>query len=581
VGDILLQLQRAYGNRYVQGLMNQASAAGSPNRQGLPDGMKGAFERLSGLDLSGVRVHYNSPKPLQFDAHAYTQGREIHVAPGQEPHLSHEIWHVVQQLQGRVQATSNKRGVLLNDDAELEREADLAGRASRAAPQAPAPAAGAPARPQDHQPSPAPIQLDLIDVHNRLTAYRKSYQAGTGMIEASDWEILKKVFSEWEACQRTADKLRGNFPAGWHRNTEAPTKLTKQVIESLNDTEGISTGIRRQLIDRWNKRLSPDHEDFVEFKEPEPLGEQIYGSGIKRPWGSLSPQAESFDPEVLFNPEEEEPERKKLRTATGEEEHVAIVQSAQDVALVIRSFIKRGVEIPQGFKFLWGKGLLERRSFSDIVYTKTSEIKTGVLTRVGSVDNWTEILENLPSDYRKDPRRLLRDLQAVFRGQMTNNQALELMAGAMLCDVKYGIGTWIQVLSELYPMLTRPPSEYERDPSVFRNVFKNWYVYIEARDLRGREPRTSYRKEPGRVETGEWSMPTLIPRRGGFKLRESAPIYDNNVAALGIVLTEMLSAMAPLKPKDIETVWTFALMRREWYNRLADLLRKAYDESGW
>ena len=39
------------------------------------------------------------------EAHAYTQGSEIHLGAGQERHLPHEAWHVVQQAQGRVRPT--------------------------------------------------------------------------------------------------------------------------------------------------------------------------------------------------------------------------------------------------------------------------------------------------------------------------------------------------------------------------------------------------------------------------------------------------------------------------------------------
>ena len=55
---------------------------------------------------------------------AYTQGTNIHVAPGQEKHLPHEAWHVVQQAQGRVKPTMQLKGIQMNDDVGLEREAD-------------------------------------------------------------------------------------------------------------------------------------------------------------------------------------------------------------------------------------------------------------------------------------------------------------------------------------------------------------------------------------------------------------------------------------------------------------------------
>src|SRR5262245_41691064 len=38
-----------------------AAAAHSANQTGLPDGLKSGIERLSGLSLDDVRVHYDSP----------------------------------------------------------------------------------------------------------------------------------------------------------------------------------------------------------------------------------------------------------------------------------------------------------------------------------------------------------------------------------------------------------------------------------------------------------------------------------------------------------------------------------------
>jgi hypothetical protein len=60
------------------------------NDTGLPDRLKSGIESLSGLSLDNVRVHYRSPRPARIDALAYTQGAEIHLAPGQERHLPHE-----------------------------------------------------------------------------------------------------------------------------------------------------------------------------------------------------------------------------------------------------------------------------------------------------------------------------------------------------------------------------------------------------------------------------------------------------------------------------------------------------------
>ncbi len=97
------------------------------NRTGLPDRLKSGIESLSGFSMDDVRVHYHSPKPAQLQAHAYTRGTEIHVAPGQEKHLPHEAWHIVQQMQGRVAPTDRINGININDSDALEREADVMG----------------------------------------------------------------------------------------------------------------------------------------------------------------------------------------------------------------------------------------------------------------------------------------------------------------------------------------------------------------------------------------------------------------------------------------------------------------------
>lgn len=98
------------------------------NKTGLPDNLKSGIENLSGYALDDVKVHYHSDKPAQLQAHAYAQGSDIHLAPGQKKHLPHEAWHVVQQKQGRVTSTRQmKGGITVNDDAGLEKEADVMG----------------------------------------------------------------------------------------------------------------------------------------------------------------------------------------------------------------------------------------------------------------------------------------------------------------------------------------------------------------------------------------------------------------------------------------------------------------------
>lgn len=94
----------------------------------LPGKLKQGIENLSGISLDEVKVHYNTDKPAELPAHAYPQETAIHIAPRLEKHLSPETWHVVQQKQGRVKPTMQMKGeVNINDDPELEKEADIMG----------------------------------------------------------------------------------------------------------------------------------------------------------------------------------------------------------------------------------------------------------------------------------------------------------------------------------------------------------------------------------------------------------------------------------------------------------------------
>lgn len=111
----------------------QGGSSAVTQRHALPEVLQSGLESMSGLNLDDVAVHYNSPEPAKVAAQAVTQGKDIHLAPGQQRHLNHEAWHVVQQLQDRVKPTTQIGGVQVNDDPGLEREADHMGaRAERA-----------------------------------------------------------------------------------------------------------------------------------------------------------------------------------------------------------------------------------------------------------------------------------------------------------------------------------------------------------------------------------------------------------------------------------------------------------------
>jgi Domain of unknown function (DUF4157) len=129
----VFQLAEVKDEELLQGKFKNSSFATDAivqkkkNDTGLPESLKSGVENLSGVSLDHVKVHYNSDKPAQLNALAYAQGSDIHVASGQEKHLPHETWHVVQQMEGRVKPTVQIEGVSVNDDVSLESEADIMG----------------------------------------------------------------------------------------------------------------------------------------------------------------------------------------------------------------------------------------------------------------------------------------------------------------------------------------------------------------------------------------------------------------------------------------------------------------------
>jgi hypothetical protein len=212
------QLQHTIGNSAIRRLL--ADVAPRTNRTGLPDQLKAGVESLSGVAMDDVRVHYNSSKPAQLQASAFTQGSDIFIAPGQAQHLPHEAWHVVQQKQGRVQPTLRLGGALINDDHHLEIEADRKGddAATSQPPSSTAPAAGS-SSPE----TPAVVQRkvgfefetgipvrskDLIgDGYSNLSYQQRIFTANSGLwkvvADSSCMEFVTEPFNE-NAGGRTA-----------------------------------------------------------------------------------------------------------------------------------------------------------------------------------------------------------------------------------------------------------------------------------------------------------------------------------------------------------------------------------------
>ena len=105
------------------------------NKTGMPEAVKQRMEESFETDFSSVRIHPDSSKGPEVGALAYTQGSDIHFAPGQfkpdtsagQQLLGHELTHVIQQSEGRVQPTTEIGGMPVNDNESLEHEADILG----------------------------------------------------------------------------------------------------------------------------------------------------------------------------------------------------------------------------------------------------------------------------------------------------------------------------------------------------------------------------------------------------------------------------------------------------------------------
>jgi hypothetical protein len=125
----LLQLQRQYGNRYVErvlALSRQASSQEEPaanvetaihkergGGQNLDNGVRAQMEGALGADLGGVRVHTDAQSDSlnrTLSARAFTTGQDIFFShgayqPGSSSGrelIAHELTHVVQQGDDRV-----------------------------------------------------------------------------------------------------------------------------------------------------------------------------------------------------------------------------------------------------------------------------------------------------------------------------------------------------------------------------------------------------------------------------------------------------------------------------------------------
>ncbi|MGH1339887.1 MAG: DUF4157 domain-containing protein [Aureispira sp.] len=99
-------------------------------KDGLPLALKTGIEAETGYNMDEVRVHKNSKLPAEMGALAYAEGKDIYVGQGEEQHIPHEAWHVVQQAKGGVSPTCKISGEGVNTEGALEAEAEAEGKAA-------------------------------------------------------------------------------------------------------------------------------------------------------------------------------------------------------------------------------------------------------------------------------------------------------------------------------------------------------------------------------------------------------------------------------------------------------------------
>ena len=119
----------------LQGKFASNTPVQKKSSNGIPEDVHSKLTATMGTDFSNVNVHTNSNQATQLNALAYTQGNDVHFAPGQfKPNTSqgqqligHEFAHVVQQAEGKVKPTVEVNGMPVNDDVGLESDADRIG----------------------------------------------------------------------------------------------------------------------------------------------------------------------------------------------------------------------------------------------------------------------------------------------------------------------------------------------------------------------------------------------------------------------------------------------------------------------
>lgn len=281
-----------------QTMADQAIVQRQANTTGMPDDLKSGIENLSGYSMNDVKVHYNSDKPAQLNAHAYAQGTQIHIASGQEKHLPHEAWHVVQQKQGRVKPTMQLRGkVAINDDAGLEREADVMGEKAM---QLKSNGYSIPADLPNSQMANSPIQRVLIGDHKKMLAKGQLYQRFFKEYHESLWgeynlsgdrlesftAFIDRVSQFWYLDIMSADLVYTKYLEYLEQGVQTQSMFEETFADAGQDDHGYDVTDVPGEFDG-----SSSEEVIQQARKPGPSGPKDYGTFTKMLFMKTSPKA--------------------------------------------------------------------------------------------------------------------------------------------------------------------------------------------------------------------------------------------------------------------------------------------------
>lgn len=218
----------------------------------LPDELRARFEKSTGMDLGGVRIHtgkQSQDAARAVGAKAYAVGRDIHFAAGEyqpgsrdgQELIAHEVFHTLQAPQPAAGGGMTVSDA--HDGAELEADRGAAAMVAGAATAAPAQVAGG-------------------VVHRQK---KNSYSAQEGLTWEGGTELTEDEMTQWATQKASLAGAAGGYVAwatGFSVNTGAADLVKKLQEAAASDYEKeVETkkqeiaGIEDQ-VDEWDDKRS-------------------------------------------------------------------------------------------------------------------------------------------------------------------------------------------------------------------------------------------------------------------------------------------------------------------------------------